>query len=175
MKTGLGSDVHGMIASRNQRLLGELDVVEAQAGTVTELEVLWHQLKFVVLEGDPAAYFRIRALFNEYRQGKVAWEDLKQHVFALFRSSLVAPLQESNIINLLTHIWGYLKKHVREEEDRQQALTLIRRLSDGDLSVAGEIYQAFSELHHKYGKADLTNPQLNVAEQVGKLEEILKK
>lgn len=162
MKTELGSEVHEMIRLRNERLLGELDVVEAQIGAVTDLEVLWHQLKFVILEGDPAAYFQIRALFNEYRQAKMMWQDLRQQVFALFRSALVAPLQESNIINLLTHIWGYLKKHVREEEDRQQALTLIRRLSDGDLSVAGEIYRAFSNLHRKYGKADLTNPELSL-------------
>lgn len=163
MTTELGEHVHTMIEQRRQRLLGELDSVEAAANSVTELEVLWHQLKFVILEGDPAAYFQIRALFNEYRQAKMMVEDLKQHVFALFRQAMRSPLQESNIINLLTHIWGYLKKHVREEADRQHALALIRQLSDGDLSVAGEIYDTFSRLHHKYGKADLTNPQLGLA------------
>ena len=150
----------GEVRARNERLAADLRALEGGTETVRQLEDLWHALKFVVLEGDPAAYFKIREAFNRYRQGALEWEALKGQVFGWFYGALTAELQESNLVNVLTHIWGYLRRRLPEGEPRQRALAMIARVSDGQLEQAPETYAYFAELHEWIGKPYLMEPDL---------------
>jgi len=148
-----------MIGRRNQRLTAELQLMEEKVREVTALEEIWHRLKFVVLEGNPSGYFRIRTMFNNHRLGAVSYPMLKQNVFRIFYDSLAGEVSGDNMINLLTHIWGYLKKHVAESE-RDEALALIGELSKGNLDVAKPLFDLFGELHARHGKRNLMDPPL---------------
>ncbi|MBL0385802.1 DUF1722 domain-containing protein [Tumebacillus sp. ITR2] len=145
---------------RRAQVLQDLRTLQAGADTVTRLEELWYTCKFVVLEGDPASYFRIRELFNRYRKHEMEFAELKDGVFHAFFTALTCEIEETNLVNLLTHIWGFLKKHVDGEGDRAQALDLIGTLSAGDLSVVPTLYEHLDSLHFKYGKTNLLNPKL---------------
>ena len=153
-------DVYEMIERRNQRLQQELQRMESNVREAQELEEIWHRMKFVVLEGNPRGYFRIRALFNNHRQEVISYSSLKQHVFRILYDSLASAVSDDNLINLLTHIWGYLKKHV-DDAEREQALRLIEELSKGNLDVTKPLFDLFAELHRRHGKRNLMDPPLD--------------
>ncbi|KEO81813.1 DUF1722 domain-containing protein [Tumebacillus flagellatus] len=148
------------LQARRARVLGELRAREAETIALTELERLWYTCKFVVLEGDPASYFRIRELFNSHRKGQLTFEEVKAGVFQCFTHALTCPVQEPNLLNLLTHIWGFLRKHVHGEDDRAQVLRAIDALNGGDYTVVPDLYVLLDSLHFKYGKPNLLNPVL---------------
>lgn len=155
----LGDDLQQMIQARRERLLLELEVLEREITDGQQLETLWHKMKFVVLEGDPSGYFRIRTLLNNHRAGVISFAIVKQNVFRIYIDAMRSELLPSNMVNLLTHIWGYLKKQIGEE-DRAVPLALLGRLSDGDMSVVKPLYDLFSDLHLKIGKENLLDPSL---------------
>lgn len=153
------AEVYEMIDRRNQRLTAELQRMEEKVREVKALEEIWHRLKFVVLESNPSGYFRIRSMFNNHRLGAVSYPMLKQNVFRIFYDSLAGEVSDDNMINLLTHIWGYLKKHVVESE-RDEALDLIGELSKGNLDVTKRLFDLFADLHARHGKRNLMDPLL---------------
>ncbi|ARU60128.1 hypothetical protein CBW65_02930 [Tumebacillus avium] len=155
----LCDDLQQMIQLRRERLLLELKVLERVVTEGQQLETLWHKMKFVVLEGDPSGYFRIRTLLNNHRAGVISFAIAKQNVFGIYFDAMRSELLPSNMVNLLTHIWGYLKKHVGEA-DRDVPIAMLARLSDGDMSVVKPLYDLFSELHVKIGKDNLLDPTL---------------
>jgi len=159
MADGLSAAVYARIAARNERLLAQLAERRQRDVDVKQLETLWHQLKFVVLEGDPSAYFQIREGFNQFRAGERTEDDLQAFVFERFEHALRSTMHEKNVINVLTHVWGFLGKRVGEAA-RAQVLPLIAQLSDGDLSVAEELYDRFGALYRTLGRENLLDPVL---------------
>ncbi|TCP58119.1 uncharacterized protein DUF1722 [Tumebacillus sp. BK434] len=155
----MSQELEQLIQERRERLLLELQVLELAVTDGQQLETLWHKMKFVVLEGDPSGYFRIRTLLNSHRAGAISFAIAKQNVFRIYVDAMRSELLPSNMVNLLTHIWGYLKKHV-DEADRAVPIAMLARLSAGDHSVVKPLYDLFAELHLKIGKENLLDPSL---------------
>jgi len=77
---------------------------------ISQLELRWAQVKYEVLEKDPAVYQKIRTLLKDKVNPNATLMD------ELIQQALNQTADEGRQNNALQHVWGYFKKVVNDEE-----------------------------------------------------------
>ena len=110
--------------------------------SIKDLEEDWARYKYNILEHSPAIYEEIRKLLKDKKSYPVI------EFYSLVDKSLSIEASEGNIINALSHVWGYFKNQASEGEKKKYE-SYIKYFKKGDYSI-GAVKKLLLEMAVKY-------------------------
>lgn len=88
-------------------------LIASDTHNISFLEQEWAKYKYSVLEHSPNAYLAIRSLLKD----KHAYP--AKQFYGILEQALDEPLEMSNAVNALLHVWGYFKSVAQPEEKKR--------------------------------------------------------
>ncbi len=108
---------------------------------ISRLEREWSRYKYAVLERDPAAYNRIRALLKDKSEYPAA------AFYGIIEQALRQPFHPGHALNAAQHVWGYFN-HVVSEKERQRFRSLTEGFDDQNARRAKALLKQLAEKYH---------------------------
>ncbi len=114
----------------------------SETSNISVLEREWAKYKYSVLEHSPSAYLAIRSLLKD----KHAYP--AKQFYSILEQAMEEPLEMSNAVNALLHVWGYFKS-VAQPDEKKRFFSSLDKYKNSTTKLTTVKHQLYM-LAHKY-------------------------